>query len=88
MNRTVQVETDRPERFAKQLGAHLGHRLTVTTEPSGELVVRLNDTAYATVRPVPAGLEVESVADDQADLEPVEDVVVRHLRRFIDQSRH
>jgi hypothetical protein len=88
MNRTVHVETDRPERFAKQLGAHLGHRLTVTAEPSGSLVVRLNDTAYATVRPVPAGLEVESVAGDLDELERIEDVVVRHLRRFIDQARH
>ena len=77
------VVTDAPERYAKQLLAHLGRKNTVETvagdRQGGRLVF-----AYGTgtVRPEDNRLVLEAVAEDVESLAHVEDVLGRHLERF------
>ena len=77
------VVTDAPERYAKQLLAHLGRKNTVETisgeSEGGQLVF-----AYGTgtVRPEAGQLVLEAEAADEDSLAHVEDVLARHLERF------
>ncbi|MGZ4505699.1 MAG: DUF2218 domain-containing protein [Blastococcus sp.] len=74
------VRTDAPERYAKQLVAHLGHKLEFTT---------VGNTSTATIG---AGLGSVEVGDgvlvlhaagpDTEALARVKDVLGRHLERF------
>jgi uncharacterized protein len=80
---TAVVATDAPERYAKQLLAHLGRKNTVETiggeRQGGRLVF-----AYGTgiVRPQDNHLLLEAAAEDVESLAHVEDVLGRHLERF------
>jgi uncharacterized protein len=77
------VATDAPERYAKQLLAHLGRKDTVERvageRQGGRLVF---DYGTATVRPEDNRLVLEAAADDVESLAHVEDVLGRHLERF------
>ncbi len=77
------VATDAPERYAKQLLAHLGRKDTVETvageRQGGRLVF---DYGTATVRPEDNRLVLEAAAEDVESLAHVEDVLGRHLERF------
>jgi hypothetical protein len=77
------VSTDAPERYAKQLLAHLGRKDTVETvagERQGGRLVFAYGTG--TVRPEDNRLVLEAVAEDVESLAHVEDVLGRHLVRF------
>ena len=80
---TAVVATDAPERYAKQLLAHLGRKNTVETiggvRQGGRLVFTYGT---ATVRPEDNQLVLEAAAEDPASLAHVEDVLARHLERF------
>ena len=80
---TAVVATDAPERYAKQLLAHLGRKNTVETIGGGRQGGRLV-FAYgtATVRPEHNQLVLEAAAGDRESLAHVEDVLARHLERF------
>ena len=80
---TAVVATDAPERYSKQLLAHLGRKDTVETirdESNGGRLV----FAYGTgiVRPEDDRLVLEAAAPDADSLAHVEDVLARHLERF------
>jgi uncharacterized protein len=80
---TAVVATDAPERYAKQLLAHLGRKNTVETvggERQGGRLVFSYGTA--TVRPEDNQLVLEAAAEDPDSLAHVEDVLGRHLERF------
>ncbi len=77
------VTTDAPERYAKQLLAHLGRKNTVETvagERQGGRLVFAYGTG--TVRPEDNCLVLEAAAEDLESLAHVEDVLGRHLERF------
>jgi hypothetical protein len=77
------VTTDAAPRYAKQLLAHLGNKVTVEPLDGAPDGGRLR-FAYgtATVRPGPDGLELVAEAADGESLARVQDVVARHLERF------
>ena len=83
------VTTDRADRYAKQLAAHLARRLeTVWDETTGRGVVRLDGGRCDLARD-DAGLRLHVGVDatvapaEQTDLVArIEDVVGRHLVRF------
>ncbi len=80
---TAVVATDAPERYAKQLLAHLGRKNTVETiggERQGGRLVFAYGTG--TVRPEDNRLVLEAAAEDVESLAHVEDVLGRHLERF------
>ena len=77
------MATDAPERYAKQLLAHLGRKNTVETvggERQGGRLVFAYGTG--TVRPDDNHLVLEAAAADVESLAHVEDVLGRHLERF------
>ena len=80
---TAVVATDAPERYAKQLLAHLGRKNTVETiagvHQGGRLVFTYGT---ATVRPEDNQLVLEAAAEHVASLAHIEDVLRRHLLRF------
>ena len=80
---TAAVSTQAPERYAKQLLAHLGRKNAVEPvegAPAGGRLV----FAYGigTVRPEADRLVLEADAPDEASLARVQDVLGRHLERF------
>jgi uncharacterized protein len=77
------VATDAPERYAKQLLAHLGRKNTVEAiqgEPAGGRLLFAYGTG--TVRTMNDQLVLEAEAADSDSLAHVEDVLARHLERF------
>ena len=87
---TATVATPTPERYAKQLAAHLGRRLEVREEADGlRLVFGAGDgTADGAsigdclLRSREAALELSASAADAAGLERITQVVGSHLERF------
>jgi uncharacterized protein len=80
---TAVVATDAPDRYSKQLLAHLGRKNTVEAigdQPQGGRLVFAYGTG--TVRPEGSRLVLEAAAPDPDSLAHVEDVLGRHLERF------
>ena len=78
------VVTDAPSRYAKQLLAHLGHKVKVEPlaglpEPAGQLVFSYG---IGTVVPLDGRLVLGAVAADADSLAHVQDVLQRHLVKF------
>jgi len=80
---TAVVHTDAALRYAKQLVAHLGHKVPVEDVDGNPNAQRLV-FAYGSgvVRPEADRLVMEAAADDDESLARVEDVLTRHLERF------
>ena len=84
------VATPTPERYAKQLAAHLGRRLEVREEPDGiRLVFRAGDgredgdsIGNCLLRPLDEALELTVTAVGPAELDRITQVVGSHLERF------
>ena len=74
------VATDAPARYAKQLVAHLGRRLTWTTE--GDTSTAQIGEATGTVVVGDGVLTLLAEAPDAESLARVQDVLGRHLERF------
>jgi hypothetical protein len=74
------VATATPERYAKQLAAHLGRRSEIRDEADGTRIVL--DVGDCLLRSHEGGLELLATAPGPEELDRVEDVVGRHLERF------
>ena len=74
------VATDAPARYAKQLVAHLGRRLTWTTE--GDTSTAQIGEATGIVVVGDGVLTLLAEAPDAESLARVQDVLGRHLERF------
>jgi len=74
------VVTATPERFAKQLVSHLGHRVTVEETAAGH-VLRF-DAGRGLVQIHDGVLVLQAQADDETSLAVVQDVLGRHLLKF------
>ena len=87
---TATVATPTPDRYAKQLAAHLGRRLEVREEADGlRLVFGAGEGADEGVsigdcllRSRETALELSASAADPAGLERITQVVGSHLERF------
>ncbi len=77
---TARVATDRPDRYRKQLGSHLGRRIELA---EADTVSTLTfDRGTATLTEADGALVLDAVAPDQAALDRIRDVVGGHLERF------
>jgi hypothetical protein len=78
---TARVPVERPERYIKQLVAHLAHRRTTRWLPPDAGTVEWPDgnCALACEEGV---LVLTATADDAEALARVQDVIGRHLERF------
>lgn len=74
------VATDQPERYAKQLAAHLGRRAEVREEEGGTRIVLPGGDCLLSAGD--GALRMDATAADEESLGVVTDVVGRHLERF------
>ena len=74
------VVTDAPERYAKQLVAHLGHRVEFTTD-GGRSTAQFG-AGTGTVVVGDGVLTLLAEGPDDESLARVQDVLARHLERF------
>ena len=74
------VRTATPERYAKQLVEHLGHRVAFTTE--GAVSTAEIADGVGSVEVGDGVLVLRAEAADQQTLDRVQDVLGRHLERF------
>lgn len=74
------VVTTNPERYAKQLLEHLGHRLAVEPVAGGQRLVF--DVGSCDVLSGGPDLILQATAVDAPGLDRVTDVIGRHLERF------
>jgi hypothetical protein len=74
------VATATPDRFAKQLVSHLGHRVTFTTEGAASSAEIAG--GVGTVLVGDGVLTLLAQAPDDKSLARVQDVLGRHLERF------
>src|SRR3954449_4950694 len=77
----AEVLTDVPERYAKQLVSHLGHRISVSETPEGS-VLTFDGGGRGTVRVADGAIVLEAVAGSEQALATIQDVLGRHLERF------
>ncbi|RSN15594.1 DUF2218 domain-containing protein [Nonomuraea sp. WAC 01424] len=78
---TAHVATDRPERYAKQLVSHLGHKAAAEHTGSGCATITFRSGACS-LRSSQGVLVLVVEAADLDALGGVQDVVTRHLLRF------
>ena len=74
------VVTDAPARYAKQLVAHLGHKLAFTID--GPTATAAIGAATAQIAVGDGVLTLLATSRDEPSLARVEDVLGRHLERF------
>ena len=84
MESTAVVVTEAPERYAKQLLSHLGHKVRAESlpghpEPAGQLVFAYG---VGTVLPASGSLVLRAVAGDSESLVRLQGVLGRHLEKF------
>lgn len=75
------VSTDRPNRYAKQLAAHLGRKVETNWDEEAGVGTLTFGMGSATLTAVPGALRL-AVEGDTEHLDRLEDVVGRHLVRF------
>ncbi|WP_283133352.1 DUF2218 domain-containing protein [Rhizohabitans arisaemae] len=83
-NSTATVVTDAPARYAKQLAAHLGRKLTVEDTETGRRLVFEGGAGF--LEPGTDRLVMRAVAENADTLAVIEDVLGRHLERFGQRS--
>src|SRR4051812_8495147 len=74
------VRTETPERYAKQLVSHLGHRVEFTTV--GNMSTATIGTGVGAVEVGEGVLTLHASGPDIEALDRVQDVLGRHLERF------
>lgn len=80
LSSTAHVATDRAERYAKQLGEHLGRKVPVVDSDRGRVVQLGEATCLLAV--TDEALVLEASAPDTEAMERVHRVVGGHLERF------
>jgi hypothetical protein len=78
---TATVATATPERYAKQLAAHLGRRCEIREEAGGIRIV-LADTGDCLLASRDGALDLAATAQGPDELDRVLHVVGSHLERF------
>ena len=82
---TALVAIDRPARYAKQLVSHLGHRADTSRTSDGRAVITLG-SGTCVVAPGSRYLQLIAASQDAEGLAAVQDVVARHLLRFVGEE--
>jgi hypothetical protein len=74
------IPTASASRYLQQLCKHFAHKLPVEYDPTiGKISFKIGD---CDLRAEPDALHLALTAPDPEQLEPLKDVVIRHLERF------
>jgi caffeoyl-CoA O-methyltransferase len=78
---SARLDTERPQRYLKQLMSHLGNRIEADLADPDHGSVRMDGSSCDLVADA-TGLAMVAHAPDPAGLARIQDVVARHLVRF------
>ncbi len=73
---------DRPERYAKQLASHIGHKAQSIEEVDGKTIISFGFGATGTISATSEAVLLTADADNAEALEKAQDVLGRHLLKF------
>ncbi len=79
---SARLDTDRPQRYLKQLVSHLGNRLETSSADEDHASVVMQNGSHCELVAATTGISMVATATDAEALASVEDVVGRHLLRF------
>lgn len=84
MESRASVSIARPARYAKQLANHLSHKIQSTPTENGWDLVFSQGTASIVV--TESTIEFSTSAATEEDSAFIQDVLVRHLKKFADKE--
>ncbi len=79
---TAQLDTDRPERFIKQLVSHLSHRLQTSQPTPAAGILTMPDGSTCELSADASGINLLASAMTHEGLHTVQKVTEKHLLRF------
>ena len=79
---SARLVIDRPERYAKQLAAHIGHKAQSVAEVDGVTTITFGFGGSGTISVNSEAVLLTAEADSQEHLETAQNVLGRHLLKF------
>jgi caffeoyl-CoA O-methyltransferase len=73
---------DRPERYAKQLASHIGHKAQAVEEIDGKTHITFGFGATGTIEVGDGAVILTATANDGEAMTKAQDVLGRHLLKF------
>ena len=81
LNSCAALEIERPERYAKQLAAHIGHKAEVVTE-DGTSTVNFGNGAVGTIAVNSHSVLLSASAETEEQMDVAKMVLGKHLLKF------
>jgi hypothetical protein len=82
LNSCTALVIDRPERYAKQLAAHISHKAQESVETEGLTTITFGFGATGTISVSADSVLLSAQSESQEGLERAQDVLGRHLLKF------
>lgn len=86
LDATARLDSDRPQRYVKQLVSHLSHRLDTELIDADHGRVTVPDGGVCLLTAGASAIDLSASAPDADSLSHVQDVVARHLLRFTEST--
>jgi hypothetical protein len=74
------VASTSPDRYVKQLAAHLGHKAEIRSQPGGQRIVFAVGSCFLSTQV--DSLELRAESDTAEGLDRVKEITESHLKRF------
>jgi hypothetical protein len=82
LNSCAALAIERPERYAKQLAAHISHKAEASSESDGVTTITFGFGASGTISVNSDSVLLSAQSETQEGLERAQDVLGRHLLKF------
>jgi hypothetical protein len=79
---SAKLVIDRPERYAKQLASHIGHKAESVSEADGITTITFGFGGSGTIAVNSDAVLLTARADTQENLETAQNVLGKHLLKF------
>lgn len=85
---STKLTIERPERYAKQLASHIGHKAQSVAEVDGVTTITFGFGGTGTISVNSDSVLLTAQADSQENLDKAQDVLGRHLLKFAKLEDH
>ncbi|MFM2321133.1 MAG: hypothetical protein RL612_280 [Actinomycetota bacterium] len=79
---SAKLVIDRPERYAKQLASHIGHKAESVSETDGITTITFGFGGTGTIAVDSESVLLTGDAGNQEDLEKIQNILGKHLLKF------
>lgn len=79
---SAKLVIDRPERYAKQLASHIGHKAESVAEADGITTITFGFGGTGTIAVESDSVLLTGEAGNQEDLEKIQNILGKHLLKF------